>query len=1039
MKQIIIIIAIILGFSNKSFSQETHQRIEVTGTVTDANNEPLIGVNVVVKESPTTAAITDINGKYRIRMEAYNRLVFSYLGYEPQEVLIKEQRVVNIVMKETSVHTIDEVVITATGAQKKLTVTGAVSTVNVDDLKATPTGSIINALAGNVPGILARQTSGQPGNNVSEFWIRGISTFGAGSSALVLVDGFERDMSQLNIEDIETFSVLKDASETAIYGSRGANGVVLITTKRGKEGKINIDAKVETIYNTRTFTPEFVDGHTYASMMNQARTTRNEEPIFLDQELEILRMGLDPDLLPNVNWKNLLLKDGAWSYKATLNLAGGGSNARYYVSAGYVTDEGMYKTDESLKKDYKTNASHHRWNYRMNADINVTKTTLLRVDFSGILRKQNEPGAWGHDIWKSIMGYNPVASPVIYSNGYIPAYGFAKSDDGDLISFQMNPWVLATQTGYREKWWNETTTNATLEQSLDFITKGLSFIGRFGFDTYNENEIRRVKLPEVWRAERFRDQDGEIVFKRVTTPVEMQQTAGSNGKRREFFEAELHYNRQFNSHNVSSTLKYTQDSEIKTQNVGGDVINAIPKRHRGVAGRIAYNWNNRYFINFNFGYNGSENFALGHQYGFFPAVSGAWNIAEEPIFKDMVWMNMFKIRYSWGKVGNDLMKEGSNEIRFPYLYTINSADHWYNWGDYNFSNSYQVLRYIQPSSNNMTWEVAKKHDVGIDLSLFKDKFYLTVDYFHEQRDGIFMRRHYLPQTAIFDTNPFGNVGSVRTSGVDGNVAFKPSIGEVKLEFRANMTLSKNEVLEKDEENNVYAYQQDKGYRHGQKKGLIALGLFKDYDDIRNSPKQNYGRVQPGDVKYKDVNGDGVIDWNDRVAIGATDKPNFIYGFATSASWKGLDINIHFQGAGRSSFYIGGATAKPFSEGKWGNILTDVPGNYWISKDISGSEKTENTNAKYPRLQYGWNDNNFQESTLWLRNGSYLRIKTVELGYTIPKRITSRFHINNIRFFATGSNLFTWSSFKSWDPELGSSDGSVYPITKSITLGLNINF
>lgn len=1010
---------------------ERKSMIEVSGLVLDENKEPLIGVNIVVKDVPGLGTTTDIEGRYKLSMEPYNRLIFSYIGYEKLEVLVKEQPVVNVELKPSDALALNEVVITGTGVQKKLTVTGAISTVKVSDLKVSPSSSVVNALAGNVAGVLAMQTSGQPGNNVSEFWIRGISTFGAGSSALVLVDGFERDMSQLNIEDIESFTVLKDASETAIYGSRGANGVVLISTKRGNEGKINIDAKVESIYNTRTFTPKFVDGYTYASMMNEARITRNREPIFLDSELDILRMGLDPDLLPNVDWMDLLLKDGAMTYRASLNMNGGGRNVRYYISASYIDEQGMYKTDDTLKNDYDTNANHQRWNYRMNADIDITNTTLLKVGIAGSLRQQNEPGAYGSNIWHSLMGYNPIATPVVYSNGYIPTYGVGSETDG--IGNQTNPWVLATQTGYQERWWNEIQTNVTLEQNFDFITQGLKFIGRFGFDTNNSSVIRHLKRPEQWKAERFRDNDGEIVYKRIVEKMEMQQYAYSDGDRKEYLEAELHYNRVFGFHNLSSTLKYTQDSKIQTQNVGGDVRNAIARRHLGLAGRIAYNWNNRYFANFNFGYTGSENFAKGHRFGFFPAYSLAWNIAEEPIFqKQLPWVNMFKVRYSWGKVGNDAM-----DVRFPFLYTIDKGEP-YNWGDYNFSNVYEGLRYTQPGSRNLTWEIAKKHDVGMDLSLFEDKFSMTVDYFKEQRDGIFMVRQFLPYTAIFDSNPYGNVGSVKTTGWDGNASLKQRVGLVDFTVRGNMTFSENKVRERDEENNVYPYQMEKGYRVNQAKGLIVSGLFKDYDEIRNSPTQMFGSVQPGDVKYKDVNGDGIVDDKDRVAIGSTTRPNFIYGMGVSASWNGLDVNVHFQGAGKSSFFIDGPTVKPFRDGQWGNILTDVVGNYWVSSDISGTIETENPQAKYPRLSYGNNSNNYQNSTMWLRNGSYLRLKTVELGYTIPKSLSNKMRLNNFRVFVIGTNLFTWSSFKLWDPELGSSDGNVYPITKSVTVGLSVN-
>ena len=1005
------------------------QNIVVTGVVTDAQKEPLIGVNVAVKDVPGLGAITDINGKYKISIEPYQRLIFSYVGFDKVEVLIKEQRVVNVSMKESAASSLDEVVITGTGVQKKLTVTGAITTVNVSDLTHTANGNVVNALAGNVAGVLAMQTSGQPGRNTSEFWIRGISTFGASTSALVLVDGFERDLDDVNIEDIESFSVLKDASATAIYGSRGANGVVLITTKHGKAGKINIDAKVETSYNTRTITPKFVDGYTYATMMNEARITRNQEPIYQQDELDLLRMGLDPDLYPNVDWTDLLLKDGAMTYRANVNMNGGGSTARYFVSLSYLKEDGMYKTDETLRKDYNTNANANTWNYRLNTDIDITKTTLLKVGVSGSLKKYNEPGLSG-DVWKSLMYQNPISVPVMYSNGYVPAYG-----TGD----RTNPWVLATQTGYKEHWENTIQSNLTLEQKLDFITQGLKFVGRFGFDTWNKNNIDRIKWPEQYKAQRFRDENGNLVFDRVTEEQKMKQTSSAEGNRNEIFEAELHYDRGFKEHHVGGLLKFNQDSKVFTVGTGEDIKKGIARRHLGLAGRVSYNWNYRYFVDFNFGYNGSENFADGHRFGFFPAVSAAWNVAEEPIIKkNLKWMNMIKIRYSFGKVGNDVLKIGDDEYRFPYLYTIGDGSG-YTWADYNYNNSYSGKRYTDLASNYATWEIATKHDLGVDLALFNDKFTATVDYFHEQREGIWMERKYLPSIVGLGSNPRANVGKVLSEGFDGNFAFREKINKVDITVRGNITYSQNTILEKDEENNVYPYQMERDYRVNQAKGLIALGLFKDYDDIRNSPKQEFGTVQPGDIKYKDVNGDGVVNDGDKVAIGATTKPNMIYGFGISASWKGLDVNVHFQGAGKTSFFIEGATVHAFSAGEWGNILSDVANsNRWIDHEISGTMATENPNASYPRLSYGGNSNNYRQSTFWLRNGSYLRLKTLELGYSIPKPLVNKIRFNNIRLFLRGSNLLTFSSFKLWDPELGSSTGTEYPLAKSLTLGLSVN-
>ena len=1028
---------LLLGLSTSALAQES---IVVTGVVTDTNKEPMIGVNVSISNIPGLGAITDLNGKYSIKMPPYHKLVFTYIGFEKVEVLVKEQRTVNVTMKEASAREIDEVVITGTGAQKKLTVTGAITNVDVDVLKANPSGSMANALAGNVPGILAMQTSGKPGS-VSEFWIRGISTFGASNSALVLVDGFERSLDEINVEDVESFSVLKDASATAIYGSKGANGVVLITTKHGKAGKINISAKAETFYNMLTQVPDFVDGYTYASMANEAKITRNLEPLYKADELEIFRLGLDPDLYPNVNWIDELLRKGSWSTRATLSMNGGGNTARYYVSGSYLDQQGMYKVDKALK-DYNTNANFRRWNYRMNVDIDITKSTLLKVGVSGSLQKANDSGVGSDAIWTALMGYNAIMVPKLYSNGYVPAYG---NDNGD----RFNPWVQATMTGYRENWKNNIQTNVTLEQKLDFITKGLRFVGRFGYDTENNNWINRRKWPEQWKAKRFRATDGTLDYDRVAEERKMFQESGSDGLRNEFFEAELHYSRGFKHHHLGGTLKYNQSSKIKTVGLGDDLKQGIARRNQGLAGRFTYNWNYRYFIDFNFGYTGSENFAAGHRFGFFPAISGAWNIAEESLIKKhLKWMNMFKIRYSYGKVGNDNL----GNTRFPYLYDIETMTKkdgdktvdtgGYNFGDYTFDRYYGGMRYSSLSSPNVTWEIATKHDLGIDFSFFNDKLSGSVDYFNEKREGIYMLREYLPGIVGLESNPSANVGKVTSEGFDGHFTFRQKLGAVGLTIRSNITYSKNEIVDRDEENNYYWYKMQKGHRVNQARGLISLGLFKDYDDIRNSPVQDFDgyKVMPGDIKYKDVNGDGKIDGNDQVAIGATTKPNLIYGFGIAANWKGLDVNLHFQGAGKSTYFIDGSTVHMFKLGDgWGNVLSEMANsNRWISADISGDPATENPNAEYPRLSYGPNSNNYQQSTYWLRNGSYLRLKTVEVGYTLPTQLVNKVHFNTVRIFFVGTNLLTWSAFKLWDPEMGSTDGKRYPLSKNLSLGISVN-
>lgn len=1042
-----LIIYLLFSLSIAVFAQNT---VEVTGVVTDVNKEPLIGVNISVKDSPGLGTATDVDGKYKIKVNPYSKLVFSYVGFDKVEIQITDKYVLDITMNESSSSTLTEVVITGTGAQEKLTLTGAITNVDVETLKSNPSGAISSALAGNVPGVLAMQSSGKPGS-VSEFWIRGISTFGASNAALVLVDGFERNLDEINVEDIEGFSILKDASATAIYGSRGANGVVLITTKHGKPGKINISAKVETFMNSLTKVPEFVDGYQYARMANEARITRNQEPMYQPDELELIRTGLDPDLYPNVNWTDELLKDHSMSYRANISLSGGGGTARYYASASYLDQEGMYKIDKSLA-EYNANANFRKWNYRVNTDIDITKSTLLKLGVSGSLQKSNDTGIGNKALWTAIMGYNPIMMPIRYSDGRLAAYG---DDKGD----RFNPWVQANMTGYNENWTNNIQTNVTLEQDFDFITKGLFFRGRFGYDTNNENSIRRFKWPEQWKAQRLRNEKGELEYTRVVSEKAMEQSSGSKGSRNEFFEAELHYNRNFNEHRVGGTVKYNQSSKIRTVDIGGDLKNGIAMRNQGVSGRVTYNWKHRYFIDFNFGYTGSENFADGHRFGFFPAFSGAWNIGEEPLVKNNIpWMDMFKIRYSWGKVGSDNL---GDDNRFPFLYSIDKV--WerdgngniikddngnpknplgYNFSDFGFGNFYQGYYYSQVASPYVTWEIAKKHNLGLDISLFGDKISGSVDFFKEDREGIYMQRNFLPAMVGLDSKPKANVGKVSSKGFDGIIKVNQKIDKVHVTLRANMTYSKNEILDRDEEYNYYWYRMDKGHRVDQAKGLIALGLFKDYDDIRNSPTQSFDnfQVMPGDIKYKDVNGDGKIDDNDMVAIGATKRPNLIYGMGASAQWNGFDVNLHFQGAGKSTYFIDGSSVYMFSLGDgWGNVLKDLAdSDRWISADISGDPATENPNAKYPRLTYGKNPNNNRASTFWLRNGSYVRLKTIELGYTVPARFTNKIHLSKVRFFFIGTNLVTWSGFKLWDPEMGISDGKEYPLSKTLSLGITVN-
>ena len=1017
------------------------------GTVVDsADGEPLIGATVMVKGTNIGVA-TDLDGNFILDIpESAKTLLVTYVGMEPREISIKSLNdKENVISMEEVKTALNEVVVTGMGTRKKITVTGAVTNVEVDDMKHFASSNLSNALAGNVPGIMSMQTSGQPGKNKSEFWIRGISTFGASTSAYILVDGFEREnIDDLNIEDIDTFTVLKDASATAIYGSKGANGVILITTKHGKDGKINVNAKFETSYNARTKTPTFVDGVTYAKLLNEANITRSYGEYFTPTELELFGNGLDPDLYPNVDWKDLILRDGAMSYRANANISGGGSRARYYASMSFVTDQGMYKTDHALKDQYSTNANYNRWNYRVNLDITATPTTIIKIGTSGDLSTRNAPGQGDTELWNSLFGYNAILTPVMYSNGYVPMINMNRDQT------RTNPWVMTTQTGYLTEWNNNLQNNISLDQDLRFVTPGLKFTGRVGYDTYNYSQIKHYQQPDRWYANGRDKETGEIIYDRIFAMEPMTQSSDNNGSRRFFVDLLLNYNREFGKNNVGANLKYTYDSFITTQNIGDDIKNSVSRKNMSVAAQLLYNYDYRYFADVNFGYNGSENFADNHRFGFFPAFSVGWNLTREKFMeRSAEWLNMFKIRYSWGKVGNDKIYENGNQIRFPYLYTIDyTGDNVYDFGTLTngtLPNYTHGLHYSALASNNVTWEVSRKQDVGLDIALFNNTFSLTVDYFHEKRTGIYMRRDFLPGSMGLESAPWANVGGVKSEGIDGNFRYENRFGNVQLTVRGNLTYSKNTILDYDVENNIYPYQYQTGYRVGQVRGLVAEGLFADYEDIRNHPKQMFGDVMPGDIKYKDVNGDGIVNDDDQVAIGATDHPNLIYGFGVSALWNGFDFNVLFQGAGKSTVMLNGKSVWAFSQDRYGQIFDDLVADRWIDSETAaylGVPANENPNASYPRLVYlqgNVGHNNYRASSYWARSTSYLRLKNLEIGYTLPRNVLDALRMQSVRFYVQAANLLTFSNFKLWDPEMGSSNGEAYPLTKSFTAGITVSF
>lgn len=993
---------------------ETQQKstIRVQGRVLDEFNQPLPGVSILAVKS-TKGVITDIDGNYSIEVAPDEKLEFSYIGYQKNVVLVNGRKDIPIKM-EPLTSELKEVTVVGYGTQRKASVIGAITGLPVGKINRS-VNKLSNVLAGQMAGVVAVQRSGEPGEG-SDFWIRGVSTFGANNRPLVLVDGIERDLNLVDPEDIETFSILKDATATAIYGVRGANGVVLITTRKGKEGsKPVISARAEFSILQPTKMPKMANAQEFMEMYNFAYAdNKNGEEFYSPEAMAKYLNGSDPDLYPNINWMDEIYKKSTTSERVNVNVTGGSEKVKYYVAGSYYKENGVFRPDKGL--GYNPASSWSRFNFRSNLDINLFKNTVLNINLSNQYDVKKQPNN-NASLWIYTFKTIPIAIPKKYSDGTV-----ARPTIGD------NPYNLLNLNGYNELFTNNAQSLIGLTQDFSPWIKGLKANIKFSWDAYNYAHLNRSKNPSTYYAT-GRNEDGNLMYTKNNDGNDYLVLYKDNkGNRTTYLEASLTYENLFaNAHRVGGLFLFNMRE--KTDNFPDSYIMSLPYRNQGIAGRVTYSYKDRYFIEGNFGYNGSENFAPGNQFGFFPAYSVAWNIAEEPIIKkNLKWMNMFKLRYSYGKVGSDNIG-----TRFPYLELFESRNP-YNWGDYNTPNVDNGQIYKQISSSGVTWEIATKHDIGVDFSLWDDRFTGTVDYFHETRDGIFMQRQSLPGTlGLSYLTPSANVGKVRSTGFDGNVAFKQDIGNVSLTVRGNFTYSNNKILAADEANSAYPYIRDTGYRVNQAKGLIALGLFKDYDDIRNSPQQTeWGTVMPGDIKYKDVNSDGVINDSDRVPIGSTTRPNLIYGFGMSATWKGFDVNLHFQGAGKSSFFIDGFGVRPFSGGDWGNILTDVVGNYW------SLGTNENPDAKYPRLTWQNNSNNNRESTYWLRDGSYLRLKTVEVGYTLPKNISRAILMNNVRIFFIGTNLLTFSKFKLWDPEMGSSNGQQYPLSKMLTLGLTVN-
>ena len=1026
MKQIkIIMLFAVMLIATSAFAQG---KFMVAGTVMDESGAPLIGVTVKCNDKRVSGVVTDLDGKFRVKDIPGNAtLDFTYLGYKKYSYKVNYNKEGLKVVLKQDIGDLDEVVVVAAGTQKKVSMTGAITTVKPENLDV-PATSITNMLGGNVPGIIAVTRSGEPGNDFSEFWIRGISTFGANSSALVLIDGIEGNLNDLDASDIESFSILKDASATAVYGVRGANGVIVVTTKSGKAGKLRINFKSNFIMSENGREPKYCDAYTYAKLANEAQVVRGNDPKYTPTELELFRTGLDPDLYPNVNWRDVILNKHVWQNQEFLSIAGGGTAARYYLSLSILSKDGVFKQDKSCH-DYNTNVGYTKYSFLSKVDANLTKRTTLSLKLNQVIVDNDGPGLSDNNtLWSAQANLTPVTMPVKYSNGQLSSFG----KNGDQIS----PYVQLNEMGYKQNRRLNTDLSVSIDQNLDFITKGLKVRGMFSYSGQSEHNTTHFKMPDVYIA-KGRYGDGSLHTERTIEKRDESYGQQVIFNRDYYWELNSSYNRKFGDHSLGALMMFYLQSKSFSFKDGKNVesvIGSIPYRNEALSGRVTYGYKDTYFTEFNLGYTGSEQFQTGHRFGWFPAISGGWIPTQYKwVQKNLTWLDYFKLRASYGLVGNDRI----GGTRFPYITTITGAEAGWN-------RLYRSIREGQVGTDGLVWEKAKKLDIGIDAHLLKGMLEFTIDYFRDNRTGIFQQRATVPDEMGLESLPWANIGSMQSHGMDGNITFtKDWNHDWRTTIRGNFTYSRNKVTNWEQSDIRYPYQSYTGVPYGVQRGLIALGLFRDWDDVYSSPKQSYeAKVYPGDIKYKDVNNDGVINDDDIVPLSYSNTPEIQYGFAAEVKWKHLSVSALFEGTGHSTFFYGGTGFYPFAWEATGNLLTIAAdqNNRWTPREFSGTASTENPDARFPRLTYGENRNNNRASTFWLANNRYLRFKNLTIRYSfIHPWLNKTLGISNIDASFIVNNICTWDNIKLWDPGQVASNGAAYPIQRTYTLQFNISF
>lgn len=1009
----------------------------------EETGEPMPGATVSV-EGSTRGVMTDLDGSFELTgVKPTDKLKFECLGKET--LVLQVGTMTNFVVKlKNAANELDEVTVVAFGKQRKESVIGSISTVDVKTLKV-PSSNLTTALAGNVAGVIAYQRTGEPGQDNADFFVRGITTFGANTSPLILIDNIEltsTDLARLQPDDIESFSIMKDATATALYGARGANGVIFVTTKRGQEGPAKIFARVETSISAPTDVVELADPVTYMKSYNEAISTRDPlgELMYTYDKIEQTgKPGANRLIYPANDWYDMLFKDFATSYRANVSARGGGKVATYYVSGAYTEDTGVLKVDK--RNSFNNNIDDKNYTLRSNVDINVTPTTKLAVRLTGNFRDYQGPLNGGSDVYRQVMHSDPVLFPAYYpvddEHVGIQHIMFGNYEDGSYI----NPYANLVK-GYKNYQRSQMIAAVQLEQDLKFITKGLSFMTLFNLTRLSEFTVNRQFNPYWYRLDRYDSYTGEYHVNRINengTDYLTYSESGKTVKNTMYSETRLNYNRSFGKHDVTGLLVFTA-SESLTANAGSLQL-SLPSRNAGLSGRFTYGYDKRYFVEYNFGYNGSERFHKSHRWGFFPSAGLAWMMSNEKWFKPLTKVvSNLKLRYSYGLVGNDNI--GSSSNRFYYLseMSMNNSGLGASFGETR-NVGYNGIGVVRYANEAITWEKSYKSNYALELGLFK-KLDIIAEYFTEHRTDIFMQRADIPNTMGLQAAVYGNIGQARSKGIDIQADYKQAWASgLWASARANFTYSTGKYDVYEEPTYPESYRQHAGRSIRQTWGYIAERLFVDDEDAANSPSQaafgsQYGG---GDIKYTDVNGDGVITNADMVPIGYPTSPEIIYGFGVSLGHKGFDFSVFFQGLGRESFWIDATSAYSTKYNKYGTAPFVNNGQLLKAySDSHWSEDNRDIYALYPRYSAYENHNNTQVSTWWMRDGSFVRLKQMEFGYTLPQKLTNKIHIDNLRVYFQGNNLLCWSKFKLWDPELAG-EGFNYPIQRTFNIGVNVTF